>query len=147
MSKTVALRLEIDSLIVGHPTDRECSGAAYPRIVMGLREYPGFSGSGIEQEQPAILIVRGPGRQHRIFAVFGPLKLRQLDIAIACLLGYGTPALLAALLLLFGLCFRVTPFALRLFRVIQLSARAHRRRNFTLTMIDVLNFAGFYIDQ
>src|SRR6185436_9193963 len=82
MRPAVAFRLEVNVSIVRQPPKRVRARSINPGVIVNICDHPGFAGGRIQQHYPAILVVCGARHQDCVLAVFGPLKLCELNITI-----------------------------------------------------------------
>src|SRR5262249_2349918 len=74
-------------LIVLQPAKRERARAVDPGIVVFVHYDSSSAGRGIERHHPSVFVVRCAGHQYRFGSVFGPDRLRELNIAFARFIG------------------------------------------------------------
>src|SRR5262249_40369519 len=109
--------------------DRIGRGAADPGVIVIVGEDTRLARLGIQRQDPAILVIRGPGQKHSLLPVLGPYRLQELDVSVLRgrrprrRFGGAAPAVLGPL------------------------RRISGRRRRLLSVIDILYLAGRDVDQ
>src|SRR5262249_26014348 len=85
MRPSVPLRWKMDGLVVASPTERDPAGTAHPGVVVLMFQNFGLAAGRINQERPAILVVRRAGERYGVLTVFRPLRVQNLHVTFAFL--------------------------------------------------------------